>query len=67
MDKGPIINIHKYKPPGNFKAGGILMLVILGLLNRFDSIYVISEDIEFRTILLQVVERIGPLENRYRQ
>ena len=67
MDKRPIVNIHKYKPPGKVKAGGIFILIIQGLSNRFDSFYFSSEDIEFRAELLQVVERISPRENQYRQ
>ena len=67
MDKSPIVNIHKYKPPGKVKAGGIFILVIQGLSHRFDSFYFVSEYIEFRAVLLQVVERIGPRENQYRQ
>jgi len=67
LDKSRTVNIHKYKPPGKIKAGGIFILVIQGLSNRFDSFDFGSEYIEIRAVLLQVVERISPCENQYRQ
>jgi len=55
------------QPPGKVKAGGIFILVIHGLSNRFGSFYFSSEYIELRAVLLQVVERISTRENQYRQ
>ena len=66
MDKRRAINIHKYKPPGKVKAGGIFILFIQGFSNRFDSFDFGSEYIELRAELLQVVERISPRENQHR-
>ena len=51
-------------PPARLRPGGI---VIQGLSNRFDSFYLSSENIELGAVLLQLVERISPRENRYRQ
>ena len=67
MDKSRTVNIYKYNPPGKVNAGGIFILIIEGLSNRFDSFYFSPEYIELGAILLQVAERISPRENQYRQ